>query len=238
VGDVTTARAAQRWAMELVVLVVGILAAFGLDAWWDAQKDAAREQELLTELLSELAEARVTVNSTASVHEVAAAQLDDLLTHLRTVALDDRVQVPDTLLSRLAAFNTLEISSGVLQSATASGELSLIRNRELRARLLEWPTVLAEVVEQEVLGRDFSFEELVVAMPRDDVSEVIALPLGTLRESIAESGSRSYSVSSTARLRNVTAARLRIELGALSDYADLQSQLDALIALFEQELAR
>jgi len=236
-GDATAARAAQRWAMDIVVLVVGILSAFGLDAWWDAQKDAAREQELLTELHSELAEALVAVNNTASVHEVAAAQLSDVLAHLRTVALDGRVQVPDTLLGRLAAFNTLQVSSGVLQAATASGELGLISNRELRARLFEWPTVLAEVVEQEVLGRDFSFEELVVAMPGDDVSAVIALPLGVLRESIAESGSRSYSVSSTARLRNVTAARLRIELGALSDYANLRSQLDALIALFEQELA-
>ena len=136
-----------RMAAEGAAIVVSILLAFSIDAWWDARQDQADERVHLAAL-------RVQFVESASIIDAELAQLESATASARWLlgltpdeaAAEDTDVVADAFLGifRLGRAN---LPSGALDALMTSGNLSLITDPELAAHLAAWPAAVAEVYE-------------------------------------------------------------------------------------------
>ena len=129
----------RRILAEGMAIVVSILLAFGIQAWWDDQQDRAEEQELLTALRQEFVENEASLAT--SVARIEGAQ--DNLRRLVAMSPSDwptlpREQVGRVIVTPVRRFFTFELTVGSLNSAVSSGKLALIRNAEIRAGLAQF----------------------------------------------------------------------------------------------------
>jgi hypothetical protein len=131
-------RAAIR---DILLIVVSILIAFALDAWWDGQLERGREREHLRSLQVEFKLTRERLESSLErVNEAFDATT-------RIIGLFSPSPEPIDLesLSYLIneSFNVALFApqGGAVQAVIDSGELSLLRNPELKELLAQWPVV-------------------------------------------------------------------------------------------------
>lgn len=139
--DDTAGRAWSVWrrlAAEFVVIVVGVLVALGVDAARDARADRVREATYLGQLQADLSETADHLAEAISVDQRARDGADRL-----TVALNASGLPPsDSLASWLAAATNSSASfyptMGTVTALVESGELRLIRDEDLRRRVLRY----------------------------------------------------------------------------------------------------
>lgn len=122
----------RKLIWEGIAIVVSILLAFAIDAWWDYRQLRAEEQQVLVALRQDFLANRAEARDVITVHErggrlIAAA-------HARSRAGTAALE-PDsataTLLA-LAAPRTFDAVRGTLDALIGSGRLDLIRDAELR----------------------------------------------------------------------------------------------------------
>ena len=113
--------------IEMVVVVVSILIAFSLDAWWDRQMEQRQEREVMAGLLSEFREVEAQIEEERRFH--AAVKETTLL--LMELSLSDDLPVQADSLDRLLGDlfwwgGESNYSSGTLTSAIASGQMTIL----------------------------------------------------------------------------------------------------------------
>lgn len=121
-----------------MLIVVSILIAFALDAWWDGRSRAAEEREALTALSAELAASRTELDSVMAFNVRQILHIDRYL--------DGRIN-PETYGEVLDAFSgglTFDPSIGAIEAILAGG-LDRVTSVELRAAIAAWPGVLREI---------------------------------------------------------------------------------------------
>ena len=69
----------RRWAIEGIVIVGSILAAFGIQAWWDDRAEREEEQRLIRALLDESHEALRQIDRNMAFHTAVIASANALL---------------------------------------------------------------------------------------------------------------------------------------------------------------
>lgn len=123
---------------DAALIVVSILIAFALDAWWDGRSRAAEEREALTALSAELAASRAELDSVMAFN---VRQIQRIDRHL-----NGRFN-PDEEPEDLDAFSgglTFDPSIGAIEAILAGG-LDRVTSLELRAAIAAWPGVLREI---------------------------------------------------------------------------------------------
>ena len=141
-GNNTLAADALR---DLIIVVVGILAALWLESWWQDRQDRAEELVILKGLRTEFVMNRAQlVDKMSAWNESAVATehahrlmggpiTEELTTEAREVfVIVDRMQFYDP-------------TQGQLTSVMSSGKLGLVRNADLRARIADWPALVADL---------------------------------------------------------------------------------------------
>lgn len=151
---------------DLLVVIIGILAALWIDAWWQDQQDR-REERLILEGLQE--ELRANRDQLMQISAIVEASADAALQlHLLTFDPPGDLggsEVAD-LLSRFFDKKRFDPRMGQLTSVINSGKLVLISNRELRALIADWPDVVADLEDNEKLLWDHSVNQLFPFMNR------------------------------------------------------------------------
>ncbi len=69
----------RRLGAEAVAIVLSILLAFGLEAWWIWSRDRRQEQEILTQLAMEFETNQAESERTWQAHELARSALEELV---------------------------------------------------------------------------------------------------------------------------------------------------------------
>ena len=136
-----------RLGAELLTIVLGILVAFGIDAWWDGRSDDIAEQALLTSLRAELEENRTVIETSIEAHAGHAAIAEFLLRAGPTTSTD-------SLAGAVAAstfFRTTDLHVGTVNSAIEGGALERIGDAALRDVVASWPGDFNDIVENENL---------------------------------------------------------------------------------------
>lgn len=153
---------ARRLALEGLVIVASILAAFALDTWWDGVGERREEAAALESLHREFELARASVefyrSIQARIHASVSATTDSLEAALNRGA--STVELPDTLLGWAYIPPTTSISLGTLEGLVASGRLSIISDPDLRAALGSWGSELEELNEEEVDLRALAYGDM------------------------------------------------------------------------------
>ena len=224
-------------AREIVVVVLSILIAFALDAWWDEAVERGREEELLAALLAEFEANRAPLELRIDNHERLGAG-QDAVADLLDARGGSSVPVPDSLLITLLITPTFDPTLGALEEAQSSGLTSLIRNAELRRRLRGWRGRWQDVREEEQLNLRLVQDELYPALARS-VSLNALMGLGgpwMAGERTGALRSGSIAVPATPGLINFARQRSIRSRRAARELTDLRAELDSIVALLGQEV--
>jgi hypothetical protein len=127
-----------RWfAAEIVVVVAGVLIALALNAWWQGRQDASSETIYLTLIARDLGQ---MVENLQNLSEVEAQQLQSGFAAYRILSgptpSDEEKTIVSESLGRLTGRRTIHVTGATYEDLLSTGNLQLIRNRDLRNRLV------------------------------------------------------------------------------------------------------
>lgn len=149
-----------RVFVEGGVIVGSILLAFALDAWWDDRSREAELREQLDVVAREMESAREALQRALDAHEANAHRAEQLTSALSRVSEGSEVVVSDTLVGPLLPQVTADVTTGSLDAFVASGGLELIEDMDIRRELLRWPTMIEDLLDDEIYLRNFAAADL------------------------------------------------------------------------------
>jgi len=146
----------KRLSAEGVAIVVSILLAFWIDAWWGTQKDIAEEREILVGLEAEFVDLSARLDGLSKMNREGTVLIDNYLS-------DSVVEMSPISVEQLFVFayyvNVLD-QGGALDALLASGRLEKVAARDIRARLAKWPDWLEDMHTNDLSFRDYAFREI------------------------------------------------------------------------------
>lgn len=136
----------QDWfavALEVLIVVVGVVIGFQVTAWGNERTARAQERELLRGLRAELAANADLLDRVAGEHRESIRQARRVLEWTGP----DPADVPPTVMDTLVVYLISEMPAyhpamGEVEAMLGAGHLGLIRNDSLRTMLAAWPNVL------------------------------------------------------------------------------------------------
>lgn len=153
-------RSFSSFLAELVIVIVGILMAISIDAWWQGIGDSRAERVLLADLRTEFETNRslLATQFVAYDRRVAAAETLQLLG-------SDATSLPVDSLNALWKWvlrgGTYDPANGVYEAAVAAGDMTLIDDPNLRAALARWPGRVENMQFVEGAVNNLIFEQLI-----------------------------------------------------------------------------
>ena len=149
-----------RILAEGFVIVVSILLAFGIDAWWEDRGVRAEERTLLLALEAEFRGNAVRLASAFAWYEeryTSARRILELFdAEVTTPGADETRSLLGSLLSKRSFY----LETGAHDALLASGDLAVISDEELRNRLAAWPRMVAEWQEEDLAVFRFTDDEV------------------------------------------------------------------------------
>lgn len=222
---------------DIILIVVSILIAFALDAWWNDQLDRQRERAHLETLLAEF---QVNHDRIAGYLRQVNDSFDSTLQVLALMGPTPKGISADLLTSLInESFDvgTYTPHGGAVAALLASGELSLIENRELSAMLSQWPVVsntLHDLAQLQARNR----EELHIYLARSGVPvSRIAENLGWLDIPRSKFNFDPDKVLGDVGIETYLVSRA-VRIGFLRDqYTAALNNADAIITLLKKDLS-
>lgn len=156
----TTATTRRRpWGLLLAeagLIIVSILLAFAIEAWWDGRQEAAARSDLLLALEEDFSttEAGLDAALASAEHDVARTG-----GYLRAV-VEDLPLSRDSLLALVGGVGGVtffEPSMAAYSAAAATGELELVRDPVLSAAFTEFDLALRNYDEYVAISNDMFF---------------------------------------------------------------------------------
>jgi len=161
--------------LEGVVVVVSILLAFALDAWWGRRAaDAEMDQELAS-VRRELETNRLLIANEVDALERITAASAALVDELSAASGAQVVSVPDTLAFLVASWApSLDASFGAIDALISSGRLAGVEDEQLRLGLARLRGRVSDAVEDELAARQISLDhQWLLFMSRLDLPAIV-----------------------------------------------------------------
>jgi hypothetical protein len=138
----------KRISVEAAAIVVSILLAFAIDAWWDNRKEAILERELLAVLQIEFKQNVNLLRDARDRYEKRYLDARNLLAYLDAASDSSNSAELERLVRSLWESKSVHLETGAYDAA-AAGDLRLISDNELRSHLAAWPSYVAEWAEED-----------------------------------------------------------------------------------------
>jgi hypothetical protein len=154
----------KRLIAEGAAIVISILLAFWIDAWWQ-QKVALKEADSLASgLYSDFQESQSHLGEWLVGNERALGAATEFLVELRSTAINDELLVSHEWLLAAIAAPTYSPTDTALKTAIATGQIELIEDPALRNTLAIWRQQIDDTQEDELLIRGLVVNQLVPAL--------------------------------------------------------------------------
>ena len=147
----------KRLTVEAAAIVVSILLAFSIDAWWDGRKDHREEQEILIGLEIEFADLRDRLDQWAEFNRTGIQFVEQFLSD--SVSEMDLRSI-ESAFTYASLVNVLD-QGGALDALLASGRLERLSDRSIRAQLVKWPDWLDDIHTNDLSSRSYAMGEFV-----------------------------------------------------------------------------
>ena len=233
-----------RVLVEGAVIVVSILLAFGIQAWWDGRQQRVAELDALRQLDGALAQFEPVLATWRSNHSGVAESAAVLLEH---TVLDGAVALTEdsvaTLLAPVTWGWTIDLPDPTLEAFESSGRLGALQNQELLDALTTWRGVMADLQGDEDMEDAYLYQGLTPFLNEHAAWRTIGhfdealIPAGQrIPRSVFPSGllelMRSRDFENLIELRRVAAATM------VSNYDDALAALSEVRRLVQAEMGR
>ena len=145
----------KRIAVEAMAIVVSILLAFAIDAWWDDRQERIEEREVLLGLKSEFSRYRDDLAISIEIHANALLSTSEFIVATRRGSWDSEVHNFDLAFADLVDPKSLDYGGGILDALISSGRLEIISDNDLRVKLATWSEVFDEISDDEIRNIKF-----------------------------------------------------------------------------------
>jgi hypothetical protein len=201
----------KRLTIEGAAIVLSILLAFWIDAWWQQKMALAEADALISGLHSDFQESQSHLEEWLAGNERTLRATTKFLDQLRGAAINDEVLVSHEWLLGAIVAPTYSPTDTSLKTAIATGKIELIDDSELRNALAIWRQQIDDTLEDELLIREVVVNQLVPVL-----SQQVRLGASfeyktmfnwfTARQSVDLDG--QYKVRVTAELEGVLAEKV------------------------------
>ncbi len=144
----------KRLSVEAAAIVVSILLAFAIDAWWDERNERVEENEILQSLQVEFEANRDEAAAVVVSHEVAVQSAARLIKLGEDEILALSAEEVERYLRYFAQPRTFDALRGSVDALTSSGKLGILQDRELREALTTFVNILEDATED----REYMFQ--------------------------------------------------------------------------------
>ena len=233
-------------ALEGIVVVISILIAFSLDAWWDDKQLDQETAEDLAIVEYELAENIRLVQVTMDILNQVVAANKMLIAELRAHPDSEMVEIEDTtILWSLFSNPTLDPSLGGTDAWIANGRLGGLDSPMLRKRLASVRGKVEDVVEEQHIAREMAVREIYPLIKDrigdlDTIQEMVSAGLNPRQSTSVQpvTGSSTISVPNSNALRFLLQTRMIWYEASIYETGDFQTELEEIQAMLKQEMLR
>jgi hypothetical protein len=146
----------EKWPeyiLEILVLTIGIYGAFALNNWNEARKDKLEERAILENLQNDLEN---TIAEFEFLNDLRKNAIDASLRifELSTDIPNSSKFELDTLFGKTMIRPTYNGKMGTLELLFSTGKISLIQNEEIKSKLISWPGMIDDFIEEEVYANE------------------------------------------------------------------------------------
>ncbi len=221
---------------EGVIIVVSILLAFWIQAWWDDRQESIEEQSLLRQLKSEFEENAVLLADKRAGHEAARVAGLRLLSVMGPDAEVEELGIESArnALITILLLRTFDPGTGALSTVISSGKLDLISSEELRTDLASWPARYQDISED---------EQWLVAMSQDRLGPYFSefatmrnmtVALKDIRPSLFPEDIET--MLRDRKFENIVVSKTGITTTLIEYYDEMKLQFDKTLALIESQI--
>jgi hypothetical protein len=229
----------KRLAAEATAIIISILLAFAIDAWWEDRGERAAEQLLLKRLRADFIDIQAAIRFVEEEHLEASAACVALMNFPAGQPLPASPEVDRMVAIVFLTSRTLNPGSGAVAVFLGSEGAQLVHNQPLADLLLAWSGLLEEVQEEDVslqkgvAERWIPFLELRVSLGPYMTS--YGDLMSDLPDHVAYPASRQPLIVDQAFINNVL-DRYKLQQIVLRDLKPLQAAADRILALLGNEI--
>lgn len=224
----------KRLTAEAAAIVISILLAFWIDAWWDERKDKLEEQEILIGLEVEFVDLRDRLDQWAQFNRTGVQFIERFLSdsvsemNLRSI---------ESAFTYASLVNVLD-QGGALDALLASGRLERISDRSIRIRLVKWPDWLEDIHTNDMSSRSYVLSEIVPYLAKYGFPNK-ACPTPEMFFICSESEPvppEYWQLSEDPEFRSMLFMRRAIMLAAAIDHESARDEADDILVLLREHL--
>jgi hypothetical protein len=245
-NELFSRRNIAKLALESAVVVISILIAFALDAWWNDRQLRQETAEDLAIVQFELIENIRLIRVTTDIIDQVLAANNVLIAKLLAQPDATMVEIDDTTVW-WGIFNnpTLDLSFGATDAWIADGRLAALGSSALRQRLASVRGKVGDVVEEQQIAREISVREIYPLIMDEIgdiklVQEIVSAGLQARQKTSVQviSGSGTISVPNSNALRFLLRTRSLWYEASMYETRDFQTELEEIQLLLQEEVQR
>ncbi len=150
----------RRIVAEGTIIVVSILLAFWIDAWWTERQVRADEREAIVQLVDDFRANAEHLQTIRNVHETALDAAYELLARGGMGGQPQSEATTAELVFLSLRAWTFDPLLGGTNSLIQSGRLNILTNSELRVALAGWPDIVEDLTGDEWTENRTTFERI------------------------------------------------------------------------------
>lgn len=231
----------KRLTVEATAIVVSILMAFAIDAWWDERRERDAENVVMERLRADFISIRSGLAVVEEDHVTTSNACLALLKFSPGVTLPANAEMDRLIALIFLASRTFNPGSGAVASFLSSDEGQLIRNQELADRLLAWSGVVEELQEEEASLQKGVAERwspyLASQVHLGPYIAAIGGPMHALPNNVTDPRPRDPIIVDQVFLNHVL-DRFKWQQITLRDIEPVRSTLEEILGLLDEELDR
>jgi hypothetical protein len=156
----------SRIFAEGTIIVVSILLAFWIDAWWQKQLERKESHALIRALHTDFTASQKHLQEWTAGNERVLRAVSEFLREIRNTPVGGQLEARHEWLIAAVSAPTFDPTDTSLRTAIATGQIELITDLELRDALAVWRQQLEDTREDELLIRAIVVNQLVPALAR------------------------------------------------------------------------
>ncbi len=235
-----TNRVNLSWARILVegsAILVSILLAFGIQAWWEERQERATEAELLSRLHAEFSTNLARIDE-RTFYGTVLLQGEELFTQIKEARKEgqETIMVSGYTLRWFAYAPTYEADTPILDGLLRGGQLEIVEDRNVQSVLATWERELRDYTAFAVRARRYADDLLLPALyRRGDVGDMLMVST-SLRNSVDPALEIPVEIRVDDELKGIVAGRYAAGRSAQGKFELLRSAAIDVVDAIEPHL--